>query len=605
MSFCRHPLARRRCRPLRASAGALTLRLAAATVLLVGCGGGEAKEIASTPSKGRPGAAPIVGGAAADPGAMAGGAMAMASGSQSMPGGMPVPMGGVGIPVAAVDPAVGVSPSALRRLTHYEYNYTLIALFPSSKLVSEEDDAGPADAFAPDPRIDGYDNATVALSIGAFLAEQYATTAAKLAAEQVGSAVVVGSCGSGTGDEICTTTVIKNLGKRLFRRPLTDVEVQDLLIVYRDERPRSDHRTALRQVFEAMFQAPQFLYKSEIGLPAGPGLRQLTHYETATALSYMLTARPPDTELLAAADAAKLGMPAEIEAQARRLLKLPQARRPIRRFATEWLGTWDIGSLVKDPAVYPFNEEARQKLDGGHNAYLDLVLWKQDGTLTTLFTTPSQLMSASNGAVSLVPADPTQRAGIITEPGLLAIHAKPRESFPIARGKFVRERLLCQDLPDPPANLVVNPPEESKTVTTRQRFAVHSQDPACVGCHRLIDPIGFAFERYDGLGRYRTMENNQPVDDAGLMTGTSDIDGAFKGAVELAKKLAASRDVHACAVKQAFRYAFGRRELPADKASLDKVLAEFVAARLDLRELFVALARSEGFVRRPIVNPAP
>jgi hypothetical protein len=141
-------------------------------------------------------------------------------------------------------------------------------------------------------------------------------------------------------------------------------------------------------------------------------------------------------------------------------------------------------------------------------------------------------------------------------------------------------------------------PGPAQPTPEHQRDA-HSGNPACAPCHSLIDPVGFGFERYDGLGRYRTSENNLPVDDTGALTGSEDADGPFQGVVELARRLAGSNQVHRCVATQAFRYAFGRRETMADAMVLAAMTKEFEGAKLDVRELVMALVHSERFVKRP------
>jgi hypothetical protein len=181
---------------------------------------------------------------------------------------------------------------------------------------------------------------------------------------------------------------------------------------------------------------------------------------------------------------------------------------------------------------------------------------------------------------------------------LLSVYALPDQSSPVHRGKLVREQVLCQPMPPQPAGLVVVPPEVDPRRPTRERFDQHAADPSCSVCHRLMDPIGFGFEAYDGIGRFRDRDGGRAVDARGQLTDT-DADGPFDGVPELAARLAGSAQVRDCAATQWFRFAFGRQEGPGDSCSLRALQAAFAAAGGDVRELLVALTTTDAFLHRP------
>jgi hypothetical protein len=147
-----------------------------------------------------------------------------------------------------------------------------------------------------------------------------------------------------------------------------------------------------------------------------------------------------------------------------------------------------------------------------------------------------------------------------------------------------------------------SPPDFDADATTRERFAAHTESDSCRTCHELIDPIGFGFENYDAVGRYRATENGSPIDATGTIIGTDDMDGDFDGAVALAHSLANSEQVHQCFVRQWFRFGHGRSEKPEDVCTLDALFADFEAADLDIRELLVAFTQTDAFLYRPIVQ---
>ena len=196
--------------------------------------------------------------------------------------------------------------------------------------------------------------------------------------------------------------------------------------------------------------------------------------------------------------------------------------------------------------------------------------WNSGPTLTTLLTAPVTFADASLAAYYGLPApagdgyqqialDPTRAAGMLTQGSFLAVHAKADQTSPVLRGKFVRAQLFCTPPPPPPPSIVVAPPVVDPRLPTRERFAQHTADPVCAGCHTLMDPIGFAFENWDAGGVWRDTDADQPVDATGSLTGT-DVDGDLNGVPSLAAKLAGSAQVASCAATQWFRYAFGRSE---------------------------------------------
>jgi hypothetical protein len=190
-----------------------------------------------------------------------------------------------------------------------------------------------------------------------------------------------------------------------------------------------------------------------------------------------------------------------------------------------------------------------------------------------------------------------ERAGVLTQPGLMALLAYPDQSSPVARGVFVRERMLCQHLPPPPNDVVIEPPDPDPNATTRERFAQHTADAACSGCHSLIDPLGFGFEHYDAIGRFRTDENGLPVDASGSLGGIADASqvGDYEGAVELADKLLASTDFQECVAHQWTTFALGREPGEDDACAMQGIRQSFADSGGDLRELLVSIATSDSF----------
>jgi hypothetical protein len=204
----------------------------------------------------------------------------------------------------------------------------------------------------------------------------------------------------------------------------------------------------------------------------------------------------------------------------------------------------------------------------------------------------------TGAAFEKVMLSPAQRAGFLTQGSFLAGHSASRQSSPVARGFYLRDRLFCSPPPPPPANVVAQIKEPDGNSTTRERFEQHRADPACAGCHALMDPLGLGFENYDGIGIWRTMDGGRVVDARGDIVNTQDLNGPFTGAIELTTKLAASAQVRDCMVRQLFRYAFARGETDADQCTLASLGAALTGANGNVRELMVALTQTDPFLFR-------
>jgi hypothetical protein len=192
-----------------------------------------------------------------------------------------------------------------------------------------------------------------------------------------------------------------------------------------------------------------------------------------------------------------------------------------------------------------------------------------------------------------------KRVGFLGHAGLLSVLGVPDVGLTslVFRGLFVRERLLCQDLPDPPANAASMNPPFTPTTTAREWSIARQGLATCGACHHRIDPIGFGLESFDGIGRWRAADRGKPVDASGMLEGT-DVDGAFNGLPELAHKLAGSEQVRGCLALQWFRYGHGRQESDRDACTLETMRRVFSSSGGDVRELLVALTQTDAFLYR-------
>ena len=420
-----------------------------------------------------------------------------------------------------------------------------------------------------------------------------------------------------TDDTACARTFITGFGKRAYRRPLDPTEVDDLMALYARLRTDPDmmygRDDALTLVVEGILQSPGFLYRWERGLAAPQvdgGLIKFDNYEMASRLSYLLWKSMPDATLMAAADGKRLSTPEQIAAQARRLLDDPRADQMLADFVTQWLELGPLSTSLKDTSAYPtFKPELLNSMRTETVALSHDVLRSGTPTLTNLLTANYTIVDKPLATYYGVTADAdahadlsgTGRAGLLTEGSLLSVKGNSYRTSPVRRGKFVLNRMLCATIPPPPPFAVPELPAPDPTKTVRQQMAEHRNNAACESCHGVMDPIGYAFEHFDGAGKYRQMENGLPIDSSGTIT----MDGAtvaFKDVSELARALATSPDVRDCFTKQWVRYALDRFEQDADAAAVQHLRAFYQQSGFNTRDLIVEITRTLPFSHRSIAQ---
>ena len=560
----------------------------AVSLLLLGCTG----EIMSSPSAGARNPAD---GTPMSPG--------RGPGPGSGPGVGPGPGGGPTTPASSSAPGV----AQLRRLTLLEYRNTVRDLL------------GLTDAQLPDLAEDQQARGS-GYTTGAAITT--ATDARKLldGADRLVLAAMPNLTGQvpclkdAAAAEPCARQFIAQFGRRAFRRPLVDTEITRWVGLYNAQRDPAVGATfpeAIRGVTMALLQSPNFLYRRELAPGAAikdGGFVRFNSYEMASRLSYSFWASMPDDRLFELADAGKLQTPQAIQEEARRLLVHPKARDVYADFAAQWLNLGPVVSSQKVPESNFTPEVGRAMLAETGAFVSDLFMGTNaTGRMDQLFISNKSfanetlagiygIKGVTGTSLSPVMLDPKQRAGLLTQLTFLTMHGDSDGSFPTRRGAQVLRRVFCQEI-EPPLDMVVPdlaPP--SPGVTTRQRFAQHSNSP-CASCHKLLDPIGFAFENYDGVGRYRTMDNGQPVDASGTLQMKS---GAvkFKDAIELMSALATAEEVRSCVATQWMRYLLRREETRGDLASLEGVQKAFRDSSYDMRALLVAIVSSDAFTRR-------
>lgn len=481
-------------------------------------------------------------------------------------------------------------PKQLRLLTRTEYRNTVNDLFGISSTVAES-------LPITDP-VGGYDNNAKASGVSESHMGKYWDAAGVLAETVTISSI--NTCNQKTTS--CAGTIVDSFGAKVFRRPLTAAERTDYIDLFMYA---SDAAQGTRYLIRALLSSPNFLYRSEVGNNG-----TLTPYETASLLSYTFWGSLPDATLTTAAANNQLSTPAQLRAQATRMLADAKARRHMAHFARQWLGAQTMAEVNKDLNIYPqLTSALRTAIDTEFDMFIQDLFFNSAGKFADIYlanytyanATLAQFYGLSGGGSSFAKLNAgNQRGGVLDMAAVLASHAQFNQTSPIKRGKFVRERLLCQELPPPPPGLNAKPPALDPSKPTRDRFAAHTSDPSCQNCHQFIDPIGFSFERYDGIGAYRTSENGLSVDDSGSLRGLvnrtdTDVTDYF-GTQELGQILATSTSGSACLAKQFEVYVSGNAH--PDQCTVQNVVSRWSNKAYSLPELWLEAVSSESFLKR-------
>jgi hypothetical protein len=498
----------------------------------------------------------------------------------------------------------GLSPRRIWALTPEQYARTVQALFPAAKL---GDGLGGSLAVQ-----EGFSNQAGRLDMTEPHVAQLLAISWQLAADAAADPAKLAPClAQPTVDAACVRTFIGDFAARAFRRDQAPGEIDPMVTNF--QKQAGDVRFAIQQLLTALLTSPNFVYRTELGPETATAGKPviLTSFEKASALSYFLTDGPPDAMLLAAARGKALETPAQIEAHTRRLLAGPASAAGLVKFFHEGFVLDEVNATVKDPMLFPqWKAQLATDLAGESDAFVKQVLWGEDAKLSTLLTANFSMLNgrlatfygtgdtAAGEQWKKTTWRAGERAGLLTQAGPMATFAKENDTDVVGRGKFIRELLLCQPLPPPPANVNAVPPPPDGKHTQRERLAQHSADASCAGCHSLMDPLGLAFERYDGIGKHRTTDVGQMLDTSGKLTGAAPEGAPFKDAVELMGLLASSPTVKKCFIETAFRYANGREASGLDACTLQRLDTRFGASGGDMIDLAVAMTTDETFFQR-------
>ncbi len=485
-----------------------------------------------------------------------------------------------------------------RRLSRLEYDYVIVDLFdlpPSARFPG---------TFGKSKT--GYSTEPAINAVGEVTVEDVMLAAEDIALALPDKLPELLPCAGASADNACAEQYLATIGRRAFRRTLTDAEREGLLTVYQEE--RADEATfaeAVAVMTARMLQMPAFLYILEA--PADDGeARELSGLEVASRLSFYLWNSVPDDALLDRAEAGELVGADAIYDEAQRMFDDSKSRRGFSRFFREWTQVVELEVTSKDLRVFPYLDETlANAINDSFERYVTQSV-RAGATLAELLTTPKTVVNPA--LVEFYGVDPVddwttidlpadRYAGLATHPAVMAGLAHATETSYVYRGRFIRQRLLCAPVLPPPGNAMTafNALDKPEDPTARDLSELVRARGDCQGCHDLIDPAGLALEHFDAMGKWRDAY------DTGKSIETEDVlrleDGeiAFSGPAELMAQIAEMPAATDCFARQVFRYEAARMETDDDACTLAEIATALEDSDGRLDEAFLALTRTEAF----------
>ncbi len=409
------------------------------------------------------------------------------------------------------------------------------------------------------------------------------------------------------GRRACSAEVLGSFARVAWRRPVKDHEVEGLVALTDIVEEEGDpFDVGLAVGFQAILLSPHFVFRVERGVPGDP--ERLTDHELAVRLSYFLWRTTPDAELSRLADEGRLDDPDVMIGQVERLLADPRSEAFIEDFVGQWLHTRALSEVAPSPRVFHdwdnelsaamaeetplfFGEFLRSGRDARE-------LLKADFTyLNDRLARHYGLPEPGTSELVRLAVDPEQRGGVLFHGSVLTVTSPPRRTSPVRRGSLILEALLCAPPDPPPPNVEAFPEPVDPDGSLRDRFEQHRSSPSCMGCHAVIDPLGFALEHYDGIGAWRDSDDGFPIDPSGVLPPD---DQAFSTAGELMTLLQDHERLPACLVEKLAVFALGRGPTEADACAFERIEQEFVDGGYALPVLIESLVTSASFTRRSV-----
>jgi len=407
----------------------------------------------------------------------------------------------------------------------------------------------------------------------------------------------------------CARTILTSLAHRAFRRPVTDADVQPLYAFYEQGRANGDFENGIESAIEAMLVSPEFLFRIERD-PATAAVgtaRRVSDVELASRLSFFLWSTIPDAELLDLAEHNKLSEPSVLEHQVRRMLDDPRGDTLVSNFAGQWLHLRNVETVKPDPVIFPFDEALRQSFVTETSLFVSSI-FREDRSLLDLlsadYTFVNQRLAEHYGIPRVygsqfrrVTLANVNRRGLLGQGSVLTVTSYPNRTSVVQRGKWILENLLGTPPPPPPPDVPeLKAAPHGKVLTMREQMQAHRTNPVCAACHSRMDPIGFALENYDGVGRWRAQDAGATIDASGkLPDGTE-----FEGPAGLSRLLLTKyrNDFVQTATEKLLTYALGRGVEYADYPTIRAIDRDAARDNYKVSSLILAIIRSTPFQMR-------
>ena len=414
---------------------------------------------------------------------------------------------------------------------------------------------------------------------------------------------------AGGADELdCARQILTNLVRRAYRRPATNDDVDPLLEFYREGRSRGGFDTGIRTALERILVDPEFLFRVERDPPAAPPASafSLDGLDLASRISFFLWSSIPDEELLEAAAGGRLQDPGELEVQVRRMLADTRSKALVTNFAAQWLHLRNVRAVTPDENRFPeWDDNLREALRHETELFLESQL-RHDRSVTGLldadYTFVNERLARHYGIPRVygnhfrrVNLEDEQRRGLLGQGSILTVTSYATRTSPVLRGKWLLENILGTRVPPPPADVPELPEhgEVERPASTRELMEQHSSNPACSSCHRLMDPLGFALENFDAIGRWRDRgQGDVPIDpQATLPDGTR-----VQGPADLRSLiLDRRREFVETLTGKLLTYAVGRGIEPYDMPAIREIMREAAPADYRWSALILGVVKSRPF----------
>ena len=409
----------------------------------------------------------------------------------------------------------------------------------------------------------------------------------------------------------CAQKILSTVARRAYRRPVTEADMTQVMEMYSAGRKKGTFDNGIEQGLRLVLASPKFLFRTESS-PAN-GVAKVSDLELASRLSFFLWSSVPDDELVTLAAAGKLNQPAALDQQIRRMLRDPKSRALVNNFASQWLMLRNLRSHQPTPGDFPnWDNELRQSFRTETELFFQSIM-KEDRSVLDLinadYTFVNERLARHYGIPNVygsqfrrVKLTDENRRGLLGQGSILTVTSQPDRTSVVLRGKWILENILGTPPPPPPPNVNTNLPTDlAEPKSLRALMEQHRASPTCASCHRVLDPLGFALENFDGIGEWRVREKGGTIDSTGQLADGSRVDGP----VSLRKALLKKPDMFGRVVtEKLMTYALGRGVDYFDMPTIRGIVRD--AARQDYRfsSIVTGIARSPAFQMKTAASAA-